>query len=347
MDLNKGISTPIAILLVAVTVLVAGGAVWYFTNPGEQPQPTSTQPSDYTTQATCENEGYYWYDDSCHEEKREELEITEFPQPWENTNWYNPTSIEKSGASWEGVLEEIYPKQGIIKAIQMPSGVPEYTILIQDDTEITNSRGEFSLQELQRGDVIAVSKGEYQMKGKYESETTWEVLINATEINFLQKCVGEGERREEQRSQCCFGLSLIGSNEDGFYCTKCGDDICKGPEGKDNCPLDCTKIGEQISLSVSPDPSTVTLEEEVINFTGEVTPGFVSSKTEEVKVTADKNTKFSVKVSLEKAGETLSQSNFYSKLKKSEGPMSRSFRLKGVLLEQNKIKATEMWKGVQ
>jgi len=68
MDLNKGISTPIAILLIIAFSAVTGIVVWQLAKPAEQPTPK--QPSDYTTQADCEEADYYWYDNACHKEQR-------------------------------------------------------------------------------------------------------------------------------------------------------------------------------------------------------------------------------------------------------------------------------------
>ena len=67
MNLNRGISTPIAILLIVVVAAIVGVGIWQFTATNEEPE--SNQPSNYATQASCEDAGYHWYDNSCHEEK--------------------------------------------------------------------------------------------------------------------------------------------------------------------------------------------------------------------------------------------------------------------------------------
>ena len=62
-------------------------------------------------------------------------------------------------------------------------------------------------------------------------------------------CVQEGKESYGEAPvvrQCCPGLKIISAidNEgnriyDVAYCTKCGDDACKKPENKYNCPEDC------------------------------------------------------------------------------------------------------------
>jgi hypothetical protein len=119
MNLNKGISIPIALLLIVVTAAVAGVAIWYFTTPGEQLETTPQQLSDYyTTQATCESEGYYWYDDTCYEEEQSQP-TTEQPGDYitqtacESADyyWYDDACHEEKHpetANWERYTNEEY-----------------------------------------------------------------------------------------------------------------------------------------------------------------------------------------------------------------------------------------------
>ncbi|RLJ04911.1 MAG: hypothetical protein DRP08_00610, partial [Candidatus Aenigmatarchaeota archaeon] len=63
-------------------------------------------------------------------------------------------------------------------------------------------------------------------------------------------CIKEGGRGTRINDKCCKGLTPIAIcfEKDGdcvcartpkFYCTKCGDGVCKSPENKCNCPQDC------------------------------------------------------------------------------------------------------------
>jgi len=96
MNLNEGISTPIAILLMIAVSAVAGVAVWQPTKLAEELAPKQT--SDYTTQSACKEVGYYWYNDACHEEKQEENSL-------ENTEPTSSTPITlispNGGEEWE------------------------------------------------------------------------------------------------------------------------------------------------------------------------------------------------------------------------------------------------------
>jgi len=120
MDLNKGISTPIAILLIIAFSAVTGIIVWQLTKPAEQPTPK--QPSDYTTQADCEDADYYWYDEACHEAQQPEtvdwktykneryglrfeypsqfeIEEEKIVQTFDNFNWYRIEISDNEGMS--------------------------------------------------------------------------------------------------------------------------------------------------------------------------------------------------------------------------------------------------------
>ncbi|MEF8847475.1 MAG: hypothetical protein V5A57_03555 [Candidatus Paceibacterota bacterium] len=118
MNLNKGISTPIAILLIVVVAAVAGIAVWQFTTSGEEPGPTPKQPGNYTTQADCEEVGFYWYEENCHEEKQSEPTTK---QPGDYTTqaacedagyyWYEDACHEKQQsktADWKTYTDKKY-----------------------------------------------------------------------------------------------------------------------------------------------------------------------------------------------------------------------------------------------
>lgn len=83
MKRDKGISIPIAILLVITCFAVAGVLIWQFASFEEEP--TTKQPSDYTTQSACGEAGYYWYDKNCYEQPQSptsgvgELKTYEWP----------------------------------------------------------------------------------------------------------------------------------------------------------------------------------------------------------------------------------------------------------------------------
>lgn len=107
MDLNKGISTPIAILLIVVVAVGAGVAIWQFTKPVEQPV---KQPSDYTTQATCQEADFYWYDNACHGKEQKEKLLT-VTSPNGGEIWKAGETYEikwDSSADIEGVYLDLY-----------------------------------------------------------------------------------------------------------------------------------------------------------------------------------------------------------------------------------------------
>jgi hypothetical protein len=76
-----------------------------------------------------------------------------------------------------------------------------------------------------------------------------EILYTTVLKNF--SCYEEGEYLANGFKSCCEGLKLIRvssynnySNRcefsiPGYYCTKCGDGVCKSPENQCNCPEDC------------------------------------------------------------------------------------------------------------
>lgn len=68
MNLNKGISTPIAILLIIAVSAVVGVLIWQFAAPKEESTPKTA--SDYTSQSACKEAGFYWYNDVCHKEQQ-------------------------------------------------------------------------------------------------------------------------------------------------------------------------------------------------------------------------------------------------------------------------------------
>lgn len=69
--------------------------------------------------------------------------------------------------------------------------------------------------------------------------------VNSSNVN----CVKEGKKSYGEAPvvyQCCSGLKMVSAIDDSgemtydvAYCTKCGDDKCKKPENKYNCPDDC------------------------------------------------------------------------------------------------------------
>ncbi|RLJ04969.1 MAG: hypothetical protein DRP08_00380 [Candidatus Aenigmatarchaeota archaeon] len=79
----------------------------------------------------------------------------------------------------------------------------------------------------------------------------------------ISECIEEGGRGSIYNDQCCKGLTRIAKcfetveksednciciNDGEFYCTKCGDGVCKSPENKCNCPEDCEG---KISVSIA------------------------------------------------------------------------------------------------
>ena len=163
MNLSKGLSTPIAILLIVVVAAITGVVVWQFTTPEEQPEPTSTQPSDYTTQATCESEGYYWYEDSCHKEEQS----AEGPSEGKSITVTFPNGGEewKVGESktikWESQNVNSNDKLDILLSSQVSCGprVPAATHIIKSDA-VNDGKFEWEVGEVTSLET-KVSPGNY------------------------------------------------------------------------------------------------------------------------------------------------------------------------------------------
>jgi hypothetical protein len=229
---------------------------------------------------------------------------------------------------WSGTItlinaeEKIMEAQGINQTIRS-SILPE--------TIIEDKQGNpISLGGLKEGDFVSIS-GIYQMAGKMTPE--WEVIIVAEKIKVLGECVKEGEERTSD-IWCCPNLALL----DQKYCTKCGDSICKSPENQENCPLDCTKISEPVSVSVFIDIKSFDLNNKTF---GGMTQQIGGEK-KNVKILTTDSTKFyrTSEPSWEKEYFTFSE--FYSLFKNWNGP-SWPFTVKGILEKEGEIRADEVF----
>lgn len=101
MNLNKGISTPIAIVVIVVVFTVAGVLVWQLTKTSPEVKTHPPRWERQSTQSTCEEAGYYWYDGTCHEENhpQEEEEQEKGKKRVENCG---TTSVSFSSGKPEG-----------------------------------------------------------------------------------------------------------------------------------------------------------------------------------------------------------------------------------------------------
>lgn len=157
MDLNKGISTPIAILLIIAVSAVVGVAVWQFTKPAEQPAPE--QASDYTTQSACKEADYYWYDDACHEEEQKEKSLSVISpnggEVWEAGETYE-IKWDNNSSEIEGVYLELYQDDKYI----------ETNLKTEAPTTIEGGAYEWTIPEY-------LEEGDYKIKitGNTEEDT--------------------------------------------------------------------------------------------------------------------------------------------------------------------------------
>lgn len=115
MNLDKEISTPIAISLIVVCFVIAGTAVWQLAKPVEQPTPK--QPSDYTTQSACKEVGYYWYKESCHKESQ--LKTIQ-KEDKDNNNLTLNKEEEKNNSIIDSENWETYKNQNYLTSFKYP-----------------------------------------------------------------------------------------------------------------------------------------------------------------------------------------------------------------------------------
>ena len=243
----------------------------------------------------------------------------------DRTDWTSPVSTQRSGMSWKGTIDSINAKEKIIEAKGRNQTIRSAVL---PDTLIVDKTGNsLSFNDLKKNDFISIS-GTYQMAGKMTPN--WEVIIVAEKIKVLGKCIGEGKEKTSG-IDCCPGLTLIEKK----YCTKCGDGICKIPENQENCPLDCSKVGKPVSVSILIDTKSFDLNNKT--FEGETLP-----EEKNVKVLTTDSTKFYRTSGLNSPKEYFTFSEFYSLLKNWSGPI-RSFTVKGVLKEGNVIEADEVF----
>lgn len=254
--------------------------------------------------------------------------------PLMDEKWTEPVTSEASGVEWPGVITSINAVDKVIKMIRMPGGTPNITVFLSNSTIIKDeSDNTFTFSNLKLGDVISVS-GEYQMSDKFTDK--WEVRMHKTDgVVFLGECIKEG-KEIIQALQCCTGLTFV----DGKYCTKCGDLICKPPENQENCPLDCTKIGENVTI-------TLTIDVESFDLVNKTFEGITSPENQKVKVETTDSTKFYSKAAgTEMEMDNFTFSEFHSLLENWIGPM-RFFTTKGFLEKEGVIKADEVFYFVQ
>jgi len=246
--------------------------------------------------------------------------------------WTAPTP--KPG-TWSGTIISINVEEKIIEAQGLNQKIRSS---VSDKTIIEDKQGTpISLESLKEGDFISIS-GIYQMAGKMTPE--WDVVIVAERIKVLGECIGESEEKTSD-IWCCPGLSLLEQK----YCTKCGDGICKSPENQENCPLDCTRISEPVSVSIFIDVESFDLDNKT--FEGLVySVGVPPQERERVKVLTTDSTEF-YRGAYDGDGEFVIDtyytfSEFHSLLENWSGP-SWPFTVKGILEEESVIKADEVF----
>jgi len=247
--------------------------------------------------------------------------------------WTKSVTSEASGVEWSGVITSINATEKTIKATRMPGGLPRITVFLLDDTVIKDkSNNILSLSNLKLGDVVSIF-GEYQMRGKYTDN--WDVRMSKTEeVIFLGECIKEG-KEIIQDLQCCTDFILI----EGKYCTKCGDSICKAPENKENCLLDCAEINKPITISIFIDVDSFDLVNKTFEGTSQI-------EKQKIKILTTDSTKFYSQPTWPAEGETFTFPEFYSLLKNWTGPIWL-FQVKGILEKEDTIKAEEVFYFIQ
>lgn len=184
MNLNKGISTPIAILLIITVSAVVGVVVWQFATPTEQP--TSKQAGDYTTQSACEEAGFYWYDGTCHEEERSEVTYQtysndkyqfEFPKGWK----VSKEKKSKCALCGTAEFEEGYPVCGAHPYVSLVDGNRNLALEInpqncKTDNQVDLPGGYYLCQKTSED---AVEKIKQSFKLNFSKEiSNWKVYRN-------------------------------------------------------------------------------------------------------------------------------------------------------------------------
>lgn len=330
--LNKGKSTPIAIGVILILVIILGGfTYWQYIETQEEEKGKIASFEECLAQGYPVSEIYPYY---C-ETPKEEIFIKEI----EEDDWTSLASSEDTGSNWNGVITLIDEGNKTIYVVNMPNENPKIKAIISVTTEIEDKQGnELLFTDLKTGDVISIT-GKYQMRGKFTND--WRVRLKETfKVTFSGECINEGkEITQGLEYQCCLGLVLI----DNKYCTKCGDLVCKPPENKENCPLDCTEIDQSITLMFRPEIDSIDLENKTFEAKAEL-------DNKQIKIIATDSTKFysqgTWKVEGELFREDFSLEEFFSKLKNWTGSM-RSITVKGLLQDKNIIIADEIFYGIQ
>lgn len=124
------------------------------------------------------------------------------------------------------------------------------TVFFGSDASIRDDAGkQLAFRDLQSGNFISVSSDclfTLSEKGTLPYSATSDSYQAVEVVRHARECTMEGETDMGDR-ECCAGLTKLRDS----LCTKCGDGICTSPENGALCPLDCTKVGEVINLSVS------------------------------------------------------------------------------------------------
>jgi len=244
-----------------------------------------------------------------------------------NQEWGN---LVEGVSAWKSAVTRIASSA---KIIESESGY-KVTVPLFPETTIKDKNGDI-ISSLKIGDYISID-GLYRMRGKFSNDCDWEVQFEkVSEINVIGKCTTEG-KENIPGTICCPWLVSVGEER---YCTRCGDGICKSPESKENCPLDCAQIGDEILITIKQlQKDDFVLEDDFIR--AKENPTNLS-----IMVLVGDETKFYSRSGTKILNE-YSFLEFYDLIKKWSGP-SWFFKVKGVLQGENKIKGEEVYYYVQ
>ncbi len=157
----------------------------------------------------------------------------------------------------------------------------------------------------------------------------WRALIIAEKIKVLGECIKENEERTSD-IDCCPDLVLINQK----YCTKCGDGVCKSPEDRESCSLDCTKINEVMRVDIF-------VDSESFDLTNKTFEGKTETEGKVVKILVTDTTKFYRTAAPTWGKEYFAFSEFHSLCKEIGGRWP--FVIKGILEKEGIIKASEVF----
>ena len=260
--------------------------------------------------------------------------------------------------SWSGRLSSMENK---ILDLKSESGFDIKTYINENTLIVDEDDNKISLNNLfLNDDILSVWGRRYEIEWGEGIKEIKKVELVAEKVILLGKATGEGEQIKTILGKpetidlgggvsvpniigelfCKEGLKRIevrfGTGPDStqkFYCTNCGDHICKSPEIESNCPQDCAKLllnpGDKFDYSVAIDKKTFDLAKGI--FYGNIT--ISGTKLIDLKFITDNNTEF-----YRTTGEQWKEKADISVLREyidSFGP--KSIRIKGVILPSEKV----------